>query len=119
MLYTGVDIEDISRFVDKDELFLHRIFTKNELNYCAKFKNPAPHLAARFCAKEAVVKATSEITTKTIPYSKIEILNYENGAPYVNCDILELKNYKISLSLSHEKQKAVAFVVVVKEQDYV
>ena len=112
MLYTGVDIEDISRFSDMDENVLRRIFTLNELMYCAKFKNPAPHLAGKYCAKESVVKALSQISDKTISYSKIEILNNLKGAPFVNMLIEDFKEYNFSLSISHEKQKAVAFVVL-------
>jgi len=116
MISVGVDIEEISRFVsktlEKDSAFLNRIFTKNELDYCFKNANPAPHLTARFCAKEAVVKAMSNLYDKLIPYSKIEILKRENGSVYVNILIEELQKYNFSLSLSHEKDKAIAFVVV-------
>lgn len=112
----GCDIEDISRFenktLEKDSKFLNRIFTKNELDYCFKNKNYAAHLTARYCAKEAVVKALSAIYPKIIPYSKIEILKFDNGAPYVNILIDELKNYNFSLTISHEKEKAIAFVVI-------
>lgn len=112
MLKTGVDIEDISRFENKDPKFLFRVFTKNELDYCFKNKNPHAHLCARYCAKEAVVKAMSGIYSKTIPYNKIEILKHQNGAPYVNILVDELKEYTFSLSISHEKEKAIAFVIV-------
>lgn len=116
MISVGIDIEDISRFQDKtlekDLKFLKRIFTKNELDYCFKNTNPAPHLTARFCAKEATVKALSNLYPKTIGYSKIEILKNENGSPYINILIDELKKYNFSLSISHEKDKAIAFVII-------
>ena len=116
MLLTGVDIEDISRFsgktLENDSKFLYRIFTQNEIDYCFKNSNPAPHLAARYCAKEAVVKALSSLYNKTIGYSNIEILKNENGSVFVNMLINELKEYNFSLSISHEKDKAIAFVVV-------
>lgn len=112
----GVDIEDISRFSDKtpekDAAFLNRIFTQKELEYCFGYKNPAPHLAARYCAKEAVVKAVSELYDKTVSYNKIEILNNNKGAPFINIYIEDLKKYKFSVSLSHEKDKAAAFIIV-------
>ncbi len=112
----GCDIEDISRFKDKtlekDAHFLNRVFTKKELDYCFKYKNPASHLCARFCAKEAVVKALSNIYDKIVPYNKIEILNFDNGAPYINILIEEIKNKKLLVSLSHDKDKAIAFVVI-------
>ncbi len=117
MLSIGVDIEDISRFKDKtleeNKAFLDKIYTKDELNYCFKSKNFAQHLAARFCAKEAVVKAMSNLYDKTISYKKIEIIKNPNGSVCVSIDIEELKKYKILLSISHEKEKAIAFVVVV------
>ena len=116
MIHTGVDIEDISRFegktLENDSKFLLRIFTQNELDYCFKNANPAPHLTARYCAKEATVKALSNLYKGTIGYSKIEILKNENGSVYINILIDELKKYNYSLSISHEKEKAIAFVVV-------
>ncbi len=112
----GCDIEDISRFqnktLDNDSKFLYRIFTKNELDYCFKNKNAAPHLAARYCAKEAAVKALSNLYNKTISYNQIEILKNKNGSVYINILIDELKKYNFSLSISHEKNKAIAFVIV-------
>ena len=117
-MHIGVDIEDISRFknktVETSSEFLNRIFTQNELEYCFKYKDFACHLAARYCAKEATVKAFSNIYHNLIPYNKIEILNNPNGSPYINLYIDELKEYSISVSLSHEREKAIAFVVVSK-----
>lgn len=52
----GVDIEDIERFKNKSEEFIQRIFTAVEIDYCQKFSKPESHYAARFCAKEAVIK---------------------------------------------------------------
>ena len=112
MIHIGCDIEDISRFKNKDEKFLNRIYTQNELDYCLKSKNPAPHLCARFCAKEATVKALSNLYPKTVSYNNIEILKNENGSVYINILIDELKKYHYSLSISHEKEKSLAFVII-------
>ena len=116
MISVGVDIEDISRFqnktLEKDLNFLKRIFTDNELEYCFKNANPAPHLTARYCAKEAVVKALSNLHDGVVGYSKIEILKQENGSVYINLLIDELNKYNYSLSISHEKDKALAFVII-------
>lgn len=116
MISVGIDIEDISRFqdktLDKDKKFLERIFTQNELDYCFKNANPAPHLTARFCAKEAYVKAISNLYHILVPYSKIEVLKNENGSVYINILVDELKKYNCSLSISHEKDKAIAIVNV-------
>ena len=116
MFTVGIDIEDIGRFQDKtlmsDAKFLYRIFTQNELEYCFKNSNPAPHLAARYCAKEAFVKAISNIYQYNVPYSKIEILKNDNGSVFLNPLLDSLKKYSYSLSISHEKDKAIAIVIV-------
>lgn len=113
----GVDIEDIKRFESKtlenDSNFLNHIYTQNELDYCFSFAHPAQHLAARFCAKEAVVKALTNVCSDHISYNEIEVLKRENDSPYIN--ILKngmIDNSLISLSLSHDRDKAIAFVVV-------
>lgn len=113
----GVDIEEISRFSDKsqekDAAFLARIFTQNEIDYSFKSKNFAQHLCARYCAKEAIVKALSEFNINDVFYSDIEILNRENGAPYVN--LVKYPDLKIKISLSHCNTYAVADVLIIKE----
>ncbi len=113
MYSIGTDIEDINRFYNKDEKFLNRIFTQRELDYCLNKKNPSCHLCARFCAKEAVIKALGE----KIPYNKIEILKKENNSPYVNILIDKYKNNSFSISLSHEKDKAIACVIMEKNKE--
>ena len=97
----GCDIEEISRFenksLEKDIDFLNRIFTQKELDYSYKNKNYASHLCARFCAKEAVIKALSEFEINDIYYSDIEITNKENGAPVAQ--IGKYPEIKIKVSL--------------------
>ncbi len=106
----GVDIEDISRFVDKSEDFLKRIFTDSEIEYCSKFKNPESHYAARFCAKEAVIKALTPLNIHISEYNMIEIYKDRNDCPKVRIlkDLPQIP--KIELSISHDKTKAIAFV---------
>ena len=116
-MYIGVDIESISRFenksLEKDKHFLERIYTKAEIDYCFKSKQSAKHLAARFCAKEAIYKAMSNlIKDGTIEFKNIEILNNENGSPFVKLHDNRF-NVDISISLSHDKDKAIAFAVVI------
>lgn len=117
MITCGVDIEDISIFKAKDEEFLTETFTAKELRYCFRAKNPAPHLALRYCAKIAVIKALSQFTDIEISHSKIEILKHSNGAPYINILDNELQSYNFNLSLSQDGDKAVAFVIVTNKGD--
>ncbi len=109
----GVDIELISRFQDlsinKSKLFLSKIFTKAEIEYCFSKKNPAQHLAVRFAAKEAVVKAISYFGKENVPLNKIEVVKKNNGAP-----LIKLVGYNIRLSLSHCKDMAIAFIIAEK-----
>lgn len=84
----GVDTEKISRFENKDldrnRIFLEKIYTENEIKYCYTKGKPSQHLAVRYCAKEAIVKALSSLSDFQILYNEIEILNNPNGSPYVN-----------------------------------
>lgn len=110
----GVDIEDISRFENKDQKFLDRVYTKSEQQYCMQKSLPAKHLAVRYCAKEATVKALSALDLEHPKLSEIEVYHSENGCPQVR---LLNKNYpglKFEISLSHDKTKAIAVVTLEK-----
>ena len=56
----GLDATDIPRIAETLERygdrFLHRVFTDGEIAYCKRRRNPAPHLAGRFAAKEAAMR---------------------------------------------------------------
>ncbi|MFI3299918.1 MAG: holo-ACP synthase [Candidatus Gastranaerophilales bacterium] len=112
MLKIGVDIEDISRFVDKSDEFLTRIFTDLEIQYCKSHKEYASRFTARYCAKEAIVKALSGFGIKNIAYKDIEVFHDENKCPCARILKPIEKDLIINLSLSHEKEKAIAFVTI-------
>lgn len=115
---TGVDIEDISRFdkysADKNSAFIERIFSKSEIEYCYAYRKPAPHLAVRFSAKEAVYKALSSFEIGNITYSDIEIYNTDSGVPKVRILKDGFENYDFRLSLSHGNGSSIASVIVIK-----
>lgn len=106
----GVDIEDIERFCGKSEEFYKRIFTNSELEYCFKFSKPQSHLAARFCAKEAVIKALTALNIKNTALNEIEVFHNENMCPQIRILKKLDKNITFNLSLSHDHSKAIAFV---------
>ena len=111
----GVDIEDVDRFkelqIDKDKLFLETIFTNKELEYCFSDIRFDEHLAVRYCAKEATIKALSDFCIDYIKYNEIEILNSSNGQP--NLVVKSLPNIKAKVSLSHTKTQAIAYVILI------
>ncbi len=106
----GIDIEDNSRFEKKDRVndskFLEKIFTLSELEYCYSKKNPAPHLCARFCVKEAVIKVLSYKGIKHSKLNDIEVFHGDIGEPYVR--VLSNPEIDIEISLSHDKTKSIA-----------
>ena len=117
---TGIDIVEIKRIkniLNKwGDRFLKRIYTEKEKKYCEKKKNMYIHLAARFAAKEALVKMLGT-GMKQIKWTEIEITNNRKGKPEINLygkALLIAKQQEISIihiSISHEKEYAVAQVI--------
>ena len=116
----GTDIVEIERIRGASEKwgkrFLRKIFTEREIAYCYKKKDPFTHLAVRFAAKEAVVKALSSLLVKRYALQDIEILNHHTGKPFINL-LGNLKEsfqdkFIIHLTLTHERNYAVATVVL-------
>ncbi len=116
----GVDIESLQRFqklnLTHDKTFLQRIYTPKELSYCFAKKYPAQHLAVRFTAKEAVLKALSVLGTTKLPLNTIEIYNDKKGIPYVNLIATKSEKFCLKISLSHDKDKALAFALAFRSR---
>ena len=115
----GVDIESIVRFAgqERDSRLLQRIFTAGELDYCFSARLPAPHLTARFAAKEAIIKALSSLGEKKPAYSDIEIRNSPEGVPLASVKGASTTGLQVQLSLSHCEDKAIAFAVITRILD--
>tara|TARA_B100000029_G_scaffold273119_1_gene267891 strand:+ start:20 stop:403 length:384 start_codon:yes stop_codon:yes gene_type:complete len=115
MISIGTDIVKVSRIkalIDqKEEKFLNKIFTKEEILYCNAYPNPEVHFSGKYAAKEAVKKALlSNGLIEKISLKNIKILNKDNKVPYVVINNLSNLNYNVSIS--HEKEYAIAFVVI-------
>jgi len=121
---TGIDIIEISRIKNavlrwKDS-FLKRIFTENEINYSQAKKFSYQHLAARFAAKEAVLKAIGDSSIHQINLREVEVLNDESGKPFIRLSgaakkIKEKKKISdIIISMSHTHKLAVANAILIK-----
>ena len=136
ILGIGTDIVRVDRFQSwinlEKEKFLH-VFSEQELNYCYKRgKLDLESLASRFAAKEAFYKALSSSLIKLNLNKKdfffmfscknVDVLIQEWGVPklHINWPAFESKigikipNLNLNLSISHEKDYAIAFVVISK-----
>lgn len=120
----GVDIVEISRIKNaitrwKDS-FLRRIFTENEIKYSKSKKFSYQHLAARFAAKEAVLKAIGDSSIQRIEWHEVEVLNDEFGKPmiYLSGEAKKIKDREkisdILISMSHTREYAVANAILIK-----
>ena len=119
----GTDIVSIKRIKSslKKKNFVKRIFNQQEVLKCKKTINKHNCYAKRFAAKEAFSKALGTGISNGINFNEITVLNNKSGKPYINLKgetkkkfykILKRKKTKISLSLSDEKEYAVAFVTI-------
>ena len=117
MISIGTDIVKVSRIKDllttKEEKFLNKVFTEEEISYCNSNSEPEIHFSVKYAAKEAVKKALlSNDLIEQISLKDIKILNRDNKSPYVVIeDIMEL-NYNVSIS--HEEEYAIAFALIQK-----
>ena len=113
-----VEIKTIEKSILQSKRFKERVYTNNEIEYCEKKPNKFQHYAARFAAKEAVMKALGTGWDQGIQWKHIEVLNEPNGKPIIliRDKAKELTNKNeindIYISLSHCENYATAFVVI-------
>jgi holo-[acyl-carrier protein] synthase len=100
-----IEIKRIRKSVDRHGYrLISRLFTTKEQDYCFKYKDPIPHFAGRFAAKEAIVKALGTGFGEHAGWQDIEILNDEKGRPVVefsNALNQQFNNPQILISISH------------------
>ncbi|HWY73993.1 MAG TPA: holo-ACP synthase [Verrucomicrobiae bacterium] len=122
ILGVGIDIIEVARiqasYEKFGERFLKRILHPNEIAYCLSHKAPAPFLAARFAAKEAISKAFGTGIGAQLGWQDMEVVRRESGEPYVvlhgdGPKLLEQRKGRVVLiSLSHTQQHAAAVAVL-------
>lgn len=119
----GTDIVECQRIADMidkhDELFLSRVFTAREIEYCSARKSAVQHYAGRWAAKEAILKAIGTGWANGIKWTDIEVTNDGGGKPNVTLhgtglEVAEsLGIGKVLISISHCQSFAVAFATAV------
>jgi holo-[acyl-carrier protein] synthase len=119
---TGIDIAEVAR-VDAaierfGDRFLHRIFTDAEIRYCDSKANRIERYAARFAAKEAAMKAIGTGWNHGVAWKDVEVRREPGQRPTLAFHgkagefAARLGVKRASLSLSHTKEQAVAFVIL-------
>jgi holo-[acyl-carrier protein] synthase len=122
ILGVGIDIIEVQRIRASHEKFgerfARRILLPAEIEYCLTHKDPAPFLAVRFAAKEAISKAFGTGIGAQLGWQDMEIRRKESGEPYVVLHgggvklIEERKARHVLVSLSHTVNYATAMAIL-------
>ena len=118
-----VQIPRIRRVVERwQDRFLERVFTEEELAYCRARRDPVPHLAARFAAKEAGLKALGTGLRLGVRWRELEVRR-ERGQPPVlvlsgrSRAIGEARGgRRMLLTLTHDGEYACAQAMLVDDE---
>ena len=119
----GIDLVPISRMRQVmerwQERFVTRVFTPAEIAYCRSRRDPAPHFAARFAAKEAGLKALGTGLRLGVSWRELEVRRERGGPPIL---VLRGRSREIArargadrmlLALSHDGDYAIAQAMLV------
>ncbi len=122
ILGTGIDLIEVARIASSfekfGERFVNRILLADEIAYCRQHKNPAPFLAARFAAKEAISKAFGTGIGAQLGWQDMEIRRKESGEPFVvlhgkGTELFATRNaMRLHISLTHTENYAAATAIL-------
>jgi holo-[acyl-carrier protein] synthase len=108
-----LEIERLERALERRPKLAERLFTDGERAYAAARARPGQHLAARFCAKEAVAKA---LGMEAWSFRDVEVIGGGDGPPHVRLHgsiaarAVEL-GVEINISLTHTRRDAAAIAI--------
>lgn len=113
-----VDVDRVRRALERTPGLRHRLFTVDEWDYAARHRDPHPHLAGRFAAKEAVMKALGAGMSR-MGFSDIEVARDPEGVPSVRlhgpaaevADRAGVQRWHLSLTHTDSLAQAVAVAV--------
>ena len=122
ILGLGIDIIEVTRVQASCERFgarfLQRILHPSEIAYCHSHRTPAPFVAVRFAAKEAISKAFGTGIGAALSWLDMEVCRKESGEPYVvmygkGKELMERRDARIVLiTLSHTQNYAAAVAIL-------
>lgn len=117
----GIDLIEMERFQAamnrQGERFLAKLFTKGERRYCEDKWNRLAHYAARFAAKEAVLKALGTGWSGGIHWTDVELVPVRSGALTVKLSgvakkvAAKMKIRAVHVSITHARENAAAVAV--------
>ncbi len=118
----GIDATDIPRVAEMiaryGDRFLRRVFTDGEIAYCTRHRDPAPHLAGRFAAKEAAMKALGTGHAAGVLWHDVEVAR-DGGPPQLLLHgaaaerALTLLVVRSLVTITHAETIAIAQVMLV------
>ena len=124
ILGVGIDLVEVARIRSSHERFgkrfLARILRPEEIAYCLAHRDPAPHLAARFAAKEAVSKAFGTGIGQHLGWCDMEIQRRASGEPFLvlhgpGLELLHSRGAaQVHISITHTTEHAAAVAVLEK-----
>jgi holo-[acyl-carrier protein] synthase len=127
ILGIGTDIVECLRIAQMIErhgdLFINRVFTPRETEYCLARKASTQHFAGRWAAKEAALKAMGTGWTREIRWVDVEIRNDDSGRPTIAlggaarelCEQLGLA--EMLISISHCRHYATAYALALGKEE--
>jgi len=127
VLGIGNDIVEclrIARMIERHgELFISRVYTPREIEYCSARKAATQHYAGRWAAKEAVLKAMGTGWVRGLHWRDIEVRNERGGRPIIAlgggarevCENLGIQ--EILISISHCRSHATAYALAIGDPD--
>jgi holo-[acyl-carrier protein] synthase len=117
----GVDIAEVERVkgaIERHgEVFLRRVYTTKEREYCERFKNKFERYAGRFAAKEAAMKALGTGWSRGVRWVDVEVVREKGGRPTIALageakNVAERLGVKhIAMSITHTADQAFAQVI--------
>jgi holo-[acyl-carrier protein] synthase len=125
----GIDLVNIPRMRDViarwDDRFLKRVFTEAEIAYCRARRDPVPHFAARFAAKEAAMKALGTGLSLGVRWRDLEVRRDRGQAPRL---LMHGRSRELGLArggramlvaLTHDGDYALAQTMLVNDEPHV
>jgi len=112
-----VEVERLARLSEDHPSSFGEIFTARRLQYCATKRRRSEHLAPRFAAKEAVLKAFGTGISQRMRWTDVEVVNDARGRPEIALDgaVAQFAQRhgleQLDVSLTHTRGLAIAHAV--------